>query len=110
MKSPFLSSLACAVTLASVSLLAPEAGAQSSGQEVAAGSTPLNCRCIVTVDPQFKPAVESADQPQKGSGFIAPNTVEGIVVRMDSEWLVLKDGSYENWIPKDKVLLLRVSR
>jgi hypothetical protein len=33
-----------------------------------------------------------------------------LVIRLDSDWRVLRDGSEENWIPKSKVLMIRVSR
>ena len=80
------------------------------GSPAVGAELPFNCRCIVTLDPKFKSTPDLIEQTQKASGFIAPNTAEGVLVRMDREWLVLKDGSYENWIPTDKVLLLRVSR
>jgi len=83
----------------------------SAGQpKLPPAEVPYNCRCIVTLDPQFKLAAEGNDTAQKASGFISPNTVEGVVIRMDSEWLVLKDGTFENWIPMAKVLLVRASR
>lgn len=85
--------------------------AQSAGlpeRLPAPAETPINCRCVVTVDPQFR-ASDSAEQSPKG-GFTGPNMLEGVLVRMDQEWLVLKDGSFENWIPRDKVLTVRVSR
>lgn len=72
--------------------------------------SPLNRSCVVTVDPRAESKREVVGQGNKISGFAAPDTAEGILVQMDSEWLVLRDGSYENWIPRNKVLLIRVSR
>ena len=40
------------------------------------------------------------------TGFTAPDTVEGILVRCDAEWLVLRDGRNENWVPRNKVIML----
>lgn len=71
---------------------------------------PLNRPCVVTVDPRAESKREVVGQGNKISGFAAPDTAEGILVQMDSEWLVLRDGSYESWIPRSKVLLIRVSR
>ena len=51
-----------------------------------------------------------AGQANKVSGFVAPDTAEGILIQLDSDWLVLRDGSEENWIPKSKVLMIRVRR
>ena len=71
---------------------------------------PLNRSCLVTVDPRAMSKPEIAGQANKVSGFVAPDTAEGILVHMDSDWLVLRDGSEENWIPKAKVLMIRVRR
>lgn len=69
---------------------------------------PINLRCVVTVDPQYR-ATENLEQSPK-AGFTGPNILEGIIIRMDQDWLVLKDGSFENWIPRGKILTIRVSR
>jgi hypothetical protein len=71
---------------------------------------PLNRSCVVTVDPRATSKPEIAGQANKVSGFVAPDTAEGILIHLDSDWLVLRDGSEENWIPKSKVLMIRVSR
>jgi hypothetical protein len=67
---------------------------------------PLNLRCIVTVDPLAASKPEIAGRANKVTGFVAPDTAEGILVRIDSEWLVLRDGCNENWIPMRKVLMI----
>lgn len=71
---------------------------------------PLNRSCVVTVDPRAASKPEIAGQANKVSGFVAPDTAEGILIHFDSDWLVLRDGSEENWIPKSKVLMIRVRR
>lgn len=75
----------------------------------AAGAIPVGLRCIVTVDPRATGHAPGFETQQK-SGLSAEHIVEGNLVSMGGEWLVLKDGTYENWIPRDKVLLMRVSR
>lgn len=35
--------------------------------------------------------------------------VRGNLLAMTTDWVVLKEGSYENWIPRDKVITLRAS-
>ena len=72
--------------------------------------SPLNRNCVVTVDPRAEAKREVVGLGNKISGFAAPDTAEGVLVHLDSEWLVLRDGSYESWIPRNKVLMLRVSR
>lgn len=71
---------------------------------------PLNRDCTVTVDSRSAPKPRFAGQAKKITGFVAPDTAEGILIRLDDDWLVLRDGSEENWIPKEKVLMIRVTR
>ncbi len=50
-------------------------------------------------------------QPPKSKlGYDYDLSSEGTLVRVDADWVVLKDGNFENWIPRDKVLLIRVAR
>lgn len=69
---------------------------------------PLSRDCVVTVDPRASSKPVIAGEANKVSGFVAPDTAEGILIHMDSDWLVLRDGSEENWIPQSKVLMIRV--
>ncbi|HEY8962341.1 MAG TPA: hypothetical protein VIM57_09060 [Luteolibacter sp.] len=108
--SPFssLSSLAVACAILVSPVLAPAQNANLPEKLPAPAEAPLNCRCVVTVDPQYR-ATESQEQSPK-AGFTGPNILEGILIRLDREWLVLKDGSFESWVPREKVLTIRVSR
>lgn len=40
----------------------------------------------------------------------AEDAVKGTLLSMTGEWIVVKSGSYENWIPKEKVLCMKASR
>lgn len=71
---------------------------------------PINRECVVTVDPRASSKPVIAGEANKVTGFVAPDTAEGILMHMDSEWLVLRDGSEENWIPRAKVLMIRARR
>jgi hypothetical protein len=71
---------------------------------------PLNRDCTVTVDSRSESKQQFAGKEKKISGFVAPDTAEGVLIRLDDDWLVLLDGSEENWIPKEKVLMIRVTR
>lgn len=44
------------------------------------------------------------------SGQAVEGMVEGILFSTGGGRLNLKAGTYENWIPRDKVLFMRVSR
>jgi hypothetical protein len=36
--------------------------------------------------------------------------VKGTLLSMTSDWVVIQDGSYEHWVPKEKVLTMHASR
>jgi len=36
--------------------------------------------------------------------------VEGTLVAMTDQWIVVKDGSDENWLPRDKVMGMKASK
>jgi hypothetical protein len=76
----------------------------------AAGAIPVGLRCIVTLDPRATGNSTPGLSVQEKTGLTAEDTVEGTLVSTGGDWLVLKDGTYENWIPRDKVLFMRVSR
>lgn len=69
---------------------------------------PLGQNCVITVDPLAASKPVYAGQTKINSGFIAPDTVRGVLIRVDESWMVLQEGINENWIPRNKVLLLRV--
>lgn len=69
---------------------------------------PFQRRCVVTIDPLASSKVEIAGKSNIVTGFSAPDTVEGILIRLDAEWLVLRDGCEENWIPRSKLLMIHV--
>lgn len=71
---------------------------------------PLNRDCVVTVDPRAASKPVYAGEANKVTGFVAPDTAEGVLIHMDSDWLVPRDGNAENWIPQPKVLMIRVDR
>lgn len=66
---------------------------------------PLNRRCTVTVDPLL-PRPVIAGEANITTGFSAPDVAVGILVRMDEDWVVLRDGCAENWIPSRKVIMV----
>lgn len=85
-------------------------GARVSGGTVppaaAVGVYPTNRDCVVTVDSLSTPKAVIAGDANIVTGFAAPDTVEGTLIRLDAEWLVLRSGCNENWIPKNKVLMI----
>lgn len=70
---------------------------------------PYGQECIVTLDPQAQRAVPVNAQSDP-SGFQADGTLRGQLIYVSDEWCVLKDGTFENWIPRAKVLVIRASK
>lgn len=85
---------------------------EATAQPNSSGSSelPMTRNCTVTLDARANSRSTMAPEMQAQSGFVRQDTVQGVLIRVTAEWLVLKDGESENWIPRDKVLLLRVSR
>jgi hypothetical protein len=97
-----------AVALAGVSYF--ELRAQNPASP--AGTTlayPYNQECIITVDPRAERKDLTPTQASP-SGFQADGTLRGQLIYMSDQWCVLKDGSFENWVPRDKVLSMRASK
>ncbi|MGJ8635197.1 MAG: hypothetical protein ACSHX7_14875 [Luteolibacter sp.] len=78
------------------------------GYTTVSSEYPLGRDCVVTVDPEGASKQVYAGDANVITGFIAPDTVRGILVSIDNQWMVLKEGKNENWIPRHKVILLRV--
>lgn len=70
---------------------------------------PYDKECIVTIDPQAARAIPVNAQSDP-SGFQPDGTLRGQLIYLSEEWCVLKDGTFENWIPRQKVLVIRASK
>lgn len=79
-------------------------GGQSSSKSL------VNVKCIVTLDARSNSRTQLTREMQQVSGFFQQDTVQGVVIQLNSDWLVLKDDDAENWIPRDKVLMIRTTR
>jgi hypothetical protein len=69
---------------------------------------PLGHRCVVTLDPLDGSTSIAAGDANIVTGFVAPNTVEGDLLALDKEWLVIRSGCNENWVPREKVLMIHL--
>ena len=70
---------------------------------------PYGQECVVTVDPQASRNTHITSQSEP-SGFHPDGTLRGQLIYLSDEWCVLKDGTFESWIPRNKVLLIRASK
>ena len=72
-------------------------------------SYPVGSRCVVTLNPEA-PATRRSGSTNSDTYEVVGNVIQGDFLTINTEWIVLKEGNYENWIPRDKVLSMRVSR
>lgn len=70
---------------------------------------PVGSRCVVTLNPEVA-ATSRSGGVNDNANEVLDNKVQGDFLTINAEWIVLKEGNYENWIPRDKVLSMRVSR
>jgi hypothetical protein len=38
------------------------------------------------------------------------NKVEGTLIAMTDQWIIVKEGSDESWVPREKVMLMKASK
>jgi hypothetical protein len=116
MKKQMMIPLACAIPLFIYATWNPDllAAGRNYPSVPNTGSSavdyPIGTHCVVTVDPLAgsKPIV--ARTANKVTGFVAPDTAEGNLIRIDEEWVVLRDGSSDAWIPRNKIIMMYFSR
>jgi len=110
MKTRFLLGLAGAVALGGFLLTWPAIGQPATPPAPKTSvEIPVGSECVVTVEMQTWMSITPV-KPDPISGFHPDYTLRGKVVHWGPDWVVLKDGTYENWISRDKVLSVRVSR
>jgi hypothetical protein len=86
-------------------------GQSNSGAEGRVSSDPpLNLKYIITLDARSNSRSTMPEEMQVLSGFVRQDTVRGTLIQSNAQWLVLKDGDAENWVPRDKALMVRLQR
>jgi hypothetical protein len=104
---PKLLIVIAAVLLAAVFFLAREATAATTPAKTAAVTYPYGKTCVVSMDHKWSADAAALD-PGKDSGFETDWTIRGTLTYLSDEWLVLSSGTYEHWLPRDKIMLIRV--
>ena len=80
-------------------LIGQKAEAQAGTKYVAApGTPPIGAICEVRVLASIMSSKTEIE------------IVKGNLLAMTSDWIVLKEGTFENWVPREKVITLRASR
>lgn len=110
MKISLLLGGAAALLIPATALI--ELRAQPSAlQEASKVTFPYGLECVITLDRNtltWDPAASAL--PPGPSGFYDDWTARGHLIYLNDEWCVLKDGTYEDWIPRRKILMIRASR
>jgi hypothetical protein len=99
--------LAAAATFALMDRPYAAADTTTAKPEVA---LPLDLECVVSIENQAWMANLPTQTPGASSGFRADFTIQGKLIQLSPDWVVIKDGTYENWISRDKVVNIRASR
>ncbi len=104
--------LSCsAAVIATLAFWNGEATAQSSsGESGAASDFPLNMNYTITLDARSNSRSAMTKEMQDNSGFVNPDTTEGTLIKVTPQWLILKNMDSEYWVPRDKILLMKVHR
>jgi hypothetical protein len=101
---------AAAIIAVAISLLPGTTTAQAAPPAAdAVPSLPTGKRCEVTLDPRVASKKRSGG-PASDFWEVRNQVIDGTVVALTSDWLVLKDGNFDHWIPREKILTLRISR
>lgn len=74
------------------------------------GESLVNRPCVVTLDPRYTSKQVIAKNENIVTGLSAIDTVEGVLIRMDANWIVLNEPYYENWIPTSKVIMIHARK
>jgi predicted GNAT superfamily acetyltransferase len=72
--------------------------------------SPLDLECVVTIENEAWMANLSSRSPGPASGFLEDFTIQGKLLHVSPDWVVIGEGNYENWISRDRVVNIRVSR
>ncbi|WP_411825613.1 hypothetical protein [Luteolibacter sp. AS25] len=110
MKNRFVFAFAAAATLFMIPPFAGDVSAQTAvvEKDSAESEYPIGKNCIITLDPQDSSVIDLKNDGSVDRGFVAPLTVRGIITRDHGAWLIISEGRYENWVPKSKILMMRI--
>ena len=102
---------AMVIGIGAIVMTRQDASAQPVAPNPKTGSvnTPEGAEAVVTLERQTWMSATPA-APDLSTGLRSDYTLQGRIVYWGEQWVVLKDGTYENWIARDKILNIRVSR
>lgn len=71
---------------------------------------PLNLECVLTIENEAWTDTTRPQSPAAPSGIRPDFTIQGKLIHLGADWVVIKEGTYENWISRNKVVNIRTSR
>lgn len=91
------------VAVAAVCLIStPQSAEAQAGRTVAAPGTPPIGRLVeISLSPWSYGQMPAAKDDRK---------VSGTLVAMTDRWVVVQEGTFENWVPMERVVVMRASR
>lgn len=91
-----------AAVAAAVLMMQPDAAqAQNARISSAPGTPPVGRLVEISLTPYSATQFTSEKDQRK---------ITGTLVAMTDRWIVLQEGSYENWVPMDRVVVMRANR
>lgn len=69
---------------------------------------PFGRPCVITLDPFGGAVPQLSGEAYLHTGLDAPNTLEGQIVHSDAHWIVIRDGDTEDWVARERVLIVHV--
>lgn len=110
MKTKIAWSVAAIVAVTLLLIARPFAVMEKIAQPKSELPFPLNHECVVTIENEAWVRNVRFQAPGPASGLLPDFTVQGKLVALSPEWVVIGEGSYENWISRDRIVNIRVSR
>jgi hypothetical protein len=102
--------IVCAGALVAAAIFIPKvAEAQPPQSKREAIDWPIGAECVLTFETQSWIG-GPATPPGQASGIRPDYTIQGKITYWGPDWVVVKEGTYENWVARDKILTIRASR
>lgn len=101
--------IAVTVLAAASFLLVRPVVAQPVLGKQAAMEFPLDLEVVVTLEQQTWMGAQEP-RPKPTSGLREDFTIQGKMVYFGESWVVVREGTFDTWISRDKILAVRASR
>jgi hypothetical protein len=101
MKPKWIATISACVLAGAIALTSIEPAAAQNGRAAAPGTPPIGRRVEISLTTWVSGEKDANMRELK---------VTGILVAMTDRWVVVQDGSYEQWVPMDRVVVMQAAR